>query len=135
VEQKPTSKWRLLPMNTIDLQKRASRLLRITSERTMHVAEALYQRGILSYPRTETDFFKVRLDPALLPSSPVLSHYRSFNHLPDSYTLIRIQLSSYLCSVNRSPRACKCILLSSFLASHQPFPRLLCIHTHTTTTS
>jgi hypothetical protein len=59
VDRRPTSKWRLLPMNTIELQKRASRILKINSERTMQVAEALYQRGILSYPRTETDFFKV----------------------------------------------------------------------------
>jgi DNA topoisomerase-3 len=28
----------------------------------MQVAEALYQRGILSYPRTETDFFKEGFD-------------------------------------------------------------------------
>jgi DNA topoisomerase-3 len=40
------------------LQKRASMYLRINSEKAMHIAESLYQRGILSYPRTETDFFK-----------------------------------------------------------------------------
>ena len=27
------------------------------SDRTMAIAEAMYQRGIISYPRTETDFF------------------------------------------------------------------------------
>jgi DNA topoisomerase III len=32
------------------------------SERTMQVAEALYQRGILSYPRTETDLFSREFD-------------------------------------------------------------------------
>lgn len=30
----------------------------MASERTMLVAEALYNRGIISYPRTETDFFQ-----------------------------------------------------------------------------
>lgn len=46
------------PLNTIELQKRASRFLRISSDDTMSAAESLYQKGILSYPRTETDFFK-----------------------------------------------------------------------------
>ena len=32
--------------------------LRISSDKTMEIAEALYQRGYLSYPRTETDKFK-----------------------------------------------------------------------------
>jgi DNA topoisomerase-3 len=36
------------------------------SDRTMQVAEALYQRGILSYPRTETDFFKEGFDLTIL---------------------------------------------------------------------
>jgi DNA topoisomerase-3 len=57
-EQRPTTRARPSPMNTIELQKRASRFLHMPSDRTMHIAESLYQRGILSYPRTETDFFK-----------------------------------------------------------------------------
>lgn len=42
--------------------RRASRFCHISSERTMHVAEALYQRGIISYPRTETEKFKRAFD-------------------------------------------------------------------------
>lgn len=57
-DSRPTSRIRPCPMNTIELQRRASRFLNMGSDRTMAVAEALYQRGILSYPRTETDFFK-----------------------------------------------------------------------------
>jgi DNA topoisomerase-3 len=57
-EARPTYRYRPAPLNTVELQKRASSFLHLSSERTMHVAEALYQRGILSYPRTETDFFK-----------------------------------------------------------------------------
>lgn len=57
-DMKPTSRWRPSPLNTIELTKRASRFLRMGSDRTMAVAEGLYQRGIISYPRTETDFFK-----------------------------------------------------------------------------
>ena len=54
-------KYRLYPLDTVELTKRASRWLRLTSQRTMHIAETLYQRGFLSYPRTELiDFQRVR---------------------------------------------------------------------------
>lgn len=55
---RPTTKRRPNPMNTIEMQKRASRLFGMGSETTMKIAEELYRKGILSYPRTETDFFK-----------------------------------------------------------------------------
>ena len=54
----PTSKWAPVPLNTVELTKRASRFLHMGSEHTLKVAEDLYMRGIVSYPRTETDFFK-----------------------------------------------------------------------------
>lgn len=47
------------PLSTIELQKRASRYFRMSSEHTMKVAEELYQAGFISYPRTETDYFSV----------------------------------------------------------------------------
>jgi DNA topoisomerase-3 len=50
-QARPTSRSRPCPLNTIELQKRASRFLRMSSDTTMKVAESLYQRGILSYPR------------------------------------------------------------------------------------
>jgi DNA topoisomerase-3 len=60
--ERPTSKQRPVPMNTIDFQMRASRLLHMSSEHAMGIAESLYQRGILSYPRTETNFFQAGID-------------------------------------------------------------------------
>ena len=39
-----------------------SQRLRISSDKTMELAETLYQRGYLSYPRTETDKFKEGTD-------------------------------------------------------------------------
>ena len=57
VESKPTTRQRPIPMNTIELQKLASIQLHMSSDRTMNIAESLYQRGIISYPRTETDFY------------------------------------------------------------------------------
>lgn len=57
VQTKPTSKWKPLPLTTVELQKMGSRFLRMDSQRVMHVAEQLYQKGWISYPRTETDEF------------------------------------------------------------------------------
>ncbi|KAH7404160.1 hypothetical protein KP509_15G013100 [Ceratopteris richardii] len=50
------------PLNTVELQKRASRYFRMSSEQTMKVAEELYQAGFISYPRTETDSFPENFD-------------------------------------------------------------------------
>jgi DNA topoisomerase-3 len=51
------SKWAPVPLATVELQKRCSRYLRISSAETMEIAEKLYQSGVMSYPRTETDQF------------------------------------------------------------------------------
>ena len=66
VISKPTSKWAPLPLTTIELQKVGTKSLRMTSDRIMtvrskqlqKVAEKLYNQGIISYPRTETDSFE-----------------------------------------------------------------------------
>ncbi|KAL6551905.1 DNA topoisomerase 3-alpha [Orobanche gracilis] len=50
------------PLSTLELEKRASRYFRMSSEHTMKVAEDLYQAGFISYPRTETDCFSVGTD-------------------------------------------------------------------------
>ncbi|KIW31309.1 uncharacterized protein PV07_02966 [Cladophialophora immunda] len=62
VQKKPTSKWRPLPLTTVELQMQGSRFLRMTSQQVMSVAEKLYQRGFISYPRTETDQFPREFD-------------------------------------------------------------------------
>ncbi|KAG2418694.1 DNA topoisomerase III [Aspergillus terreus] len=62
VNQKPTSKWRPLPLTTVDLQMMGSRYLRLDSQKIMKVAEALYTKGFISYPRTETDQFDKGID-------------------------------------------------------------------------
>lgn len=58
VEEKPTSKFRPLPLRTVEFQKAASRFLKISSDQVMNLAEKLYNRGFISYPRTETDVFE-----------------------------------------------------------------------------
>lgn len=62
VQTKPTSKWKPLPLTTVELQKCGSKFLRLTSSRVMQIAEQLYQRGWISYPRTETDQFDQGMD-------------------------------------------------------------------------
>ena len=62
VQTKPTSKWKPLPLTTVELQKCGSHFLRLTSDRVMKLAEQLYQKGWISYPRTETDQFDSGMD-------------------------------------------------------------------------
>jgi DNA topoisomerase III len=58
MEGRPKNKWRPVPLATVELQKRASRYLRIGSEQLMSAAEELYQQGLITYPRTETERFR-----------------------------------------------------------------------------
>ncbi|KAL4923659.1 DNA topoisomerase 3 [Aspergillus undulatus] len=62
VNQKPTSKWRPLPLTTVDLQMMGTRYLHMDSSKVMKTAENLYTKGFISYPRTETDQFDKGID-------------------------------------------------------------------------
>ncbi|KAK6079226.1 DNA topoisomerase [Seiridium cupressi] len=57
VQEKPTKKWKPLPLTTVELQKLATRFLRMSGQQAMTAAENLYNKGFISYPRTETDRF------------------------------------------------------------------------------
>jgi len=54
---KPKEKWKPLPLVTVELQKVASQKLHMSSDQVMKIAEDLYNKGYISYPRTETDSF------------------------------------------------------------------------------
>ncbi|PFH35125.1 DNA topoisomerase family protein [Besnoitia besnoiti] len=56
------AKRRPIPLCTVEMHKMASRKLRMSSAQCMLVAESLYQRGIISYPRTETEVFSPTMD-------------------------------------------------------------------------
>lgn len=45
-----------------ELEKLASRKLRINAKETMRIAEKLYTSGYISYPRTETNMFTKEID-------------------------------------------------------------------------
>nr|XP_043611083.1 DNA topoisomerase 3-alpha [Erigeron canadensis] len=64
--QKEEKKLPPYPLNTLELEKRASRYFRMSSEQTMKIAEELYQSGFISYPRTETDLFSEGTDLRIL---------------------------------------------------------------------
>ena len=50
------------PLETVELERRASRWLGINSKRTLDIAEELYRAGYISYPRTETTIYPPTLD-------------------------------------------------------------------------
>ncbi|KAG1448831.1 hypothetical protein G6F56_008832 [Rhizopus delemar] len=62
VQSKQTSKWKPLPLTTVELQKVACRALRMSGSRIMQIAEELYTAGLISYPRTETDQYDPNFD-------------------------------------------------------------------------
>ncbi|KAF2469712.1 DNA topoisomerase III [Lindgomyces ingoldianus] len=57
-----TSKWKPLPLTTLELQKCGSKFFGIDSQKVLQLAEKLYQKGWISYPRTETDQFDQGMD-------------------------------------------------------------------------
>ena len=57
VQEKPTKKWKPLPLTTVEMQKMATKFLRMTGQQALTAAEKLYNKGFISYPRTETDRF------------------------------------------------------------------------------
>jgi len=59
INNRQTTRSRPVPLATVEMQKNLSRPpYRMSSSKAMEVAEKLYQRGFISYPRTETDKFK-----------------------------------------------------------------------------
>jgi DNA topoisomerase III len=72
VHEKPTKKWKPLPLTTVEMQKMATIFLRMSGQQALNVAESLYQKGFISYPRTETDRFDraINLRPLVEKQTP-----------------------------------------------------------------
>ncbi|XP_023555904.1 DNA topoisomerase 3-alpha isoform X1 [Octodon degus] len=79
VRSKPKSKWRPQALDTVELEKLASRKLRINAKETMRIAEKLYTQGYISYPRTETNIFPKDLNlMALVEQQTQDPHWGAF---------------------------------------------------------
>ncbi|SBS85807.1 DNA topoisomerase 3, putative [Plasmodium ovale] len=57
IYEKEVRKYRPLPLNTLQMTKLASKYFHISSKDCMNIAEKLYNKGYISYPRTETNYF------------------------------------------------------------------------------
>jgi DNA topoisomerase-3 len=53
----PKKRYRPYPLTTVKFQKIATDKLKMSSAQAMSIAEKLYQNGLISYPRTETNAF------------------------------------------------------------------------------
>jgi len=71
VNKSEKSKWRPIPLATVAFQKLVSNKLKFSSDKAMKIAENLYNKGYISYPRTETDFFKTTINLRELVSKQV----------------------------------------------------------------
>jgi DNA topoisomerase-3 len=51
-----------LPLNTVEAQKLISTKLKISPAKCMEIMESLYNKGFISYPRTETNIYNPTID-------------------------------------------------------------------------
>ncbi|CRH01621.1 DNA topoisomerase 3, putative [Plasmodium relictum] len=62
IYEKETKKHRPFPLNTLQMTKLVSKFFHISSKECMNIAEKLYNKGYISYPRTETNYFNDNMD-------------------------------------------------------------------------
>lgn len=69
VKKDRKTKTKPLPLTTVKMQKIGTSKLRMNSHQIMSIAEKLYTKGYISYPRTETDQFEKSIDLKRLVSN------------------------------------------------------------------
>lgn len=120
VDGREVTKYAPAPLSTLELQKRATQALRMSGETIMGHAEALYQRGLISYPRTETDQFD--------PQQPLMA--RAASHLAGAGGVcVQDTRAAAACRGRCSPRTASPSSRShrvlSALSTNVPTPSLL----------
>lgn len=80
-----TEKMRPLPLRTVEFQKACASIFKISAHRVMQIAENLYNKGFISYPRTETDSFPTNFNFKEIVAS--LSEYQEYASklMPDHF--------------------------------------------------
>lgn len=73
VSEKPTKQYKPLPLTTVNLQKLGAKFLHLSGKTIMGIAEHLYNKGYISYPRTETDRYDAAIDLKALVSKQHLN--------------------------------------------------------------
>jgi len=66
------------PFNLVDLQRDAGRFLRMSPKRTLTVAQRLYERGLITYPRTGTNRYPPSFDHDSLMNALRKAHPKAF---------------------------------------------------------
>lgn len=88
VEEKPYTVPRPHPVSTLDMQRALSESL--SSQSVMTIAESLYTRGLISYPRTETKSY---------PNTYNLSYFKQLvdklAHMPPNVSPLCALLADY----------------------------------------
>ncbi|KAL6941513.1 hypothetical protein ACO0RG_002645 [Hanseniaspora osmophila] len=62
VKNSTIKKFKPLPLTTIELQKNLSKFFKFNAKKSLDLAEKLYQKGFISYPRTETNIYPATMD-------------------------------------------------------------------------
>ncbi|CAN5284122.1 type I DNA topoisomerase [soil metagenome] len=81
VETKPYRRKPPAPFSTSTLQQEAGRKLRFTTQRTMQVAQRLYENGYITYMRTDSTMLS---DTAIAAARTQISDAYGPDYLPDS---------------------------------------------------
>lgn len=83
------------PLSTLELQKKCTSILRMSGDQVMAAAESLYQKGLVSYPRTETDEFDQAQDVQVRPQGCRHMHHVRFTD--NRHTNLVVSLLCELC--------------------------------------
>ncbi|EDO07718.2 DNA topoisomerase family protein [Babesia bovis T2Bo] len=79
VSNRSTKRYPPLPLDTVEMHKDAAMHLKISSHESMRLAESLYNKGYVSYPRTETNVFPSSMNlrdlVGMFSSHPLFGEY------------------------------------------------------------